>query len=303
MQGMDELAAVHERASRQGGVVTRDQAIRAGLSPRAIDARVARGRWEVIARGVYRVFHMRAKLDVLRSAVAALPTAVVSHFSAGVFHELPMFRSEVVSVTVHASTTHRFPGVRTFRSRDLEAQHVDDVNDLPVTSLERTIVDLASQLSVSHLGSIVDDLVASNRTQWTAVAEMTEVLARRGKPGIGTMRELLVDRLGSDRSMSRLEAAGESLLRSAGLTGFLLEYPVPWNPGRRFDLAFTDARLAIEWDSRRWHTQAEAFERDRRRDRDAVANGWRVMRFTWDDVHGNPSSVADAITAALTSAA
>lgn len=301
--GMDELAVVYQLAGRQGGVVTREQALLAGMSASAIDWRVATSAWEVVARGRYRTFPMETKVDLLRSAVATLHTAVASHCSAGEMHELPMFSSDVVSVSVHSSTTHRFPGVRTFRTRDLEERHVMTMHGLPVTCLERTVVDLASQLTSAHLGSIVDDLVASDRTQWSAISEMTRVIARRGKPGIGRMRELLLDRLGPDRSMSRLESAGAALLESMGLSGFVVEYPIPWNPTHRFDVAFPEAKLAIEWDSRRWHMQANAFERDRKRDRDAVSNGWNVIRFTWEDVHRNPESVARTISESVAIAA
>jgi very-short-patch-repair endonuclease len=58
---------------------------------------------------------------------------------------------------------------------------------------------------------------------------------------------------------------------------------------RRFDDAYPDHRLAIEWDGRRkYHGQFAAFEADRLRDREALLNGWRVVRFTWNDVNNRP---------------
>jgi len=93
---------------------------------------------------------------------------------------------------------------------------------------------------------------------------------------------------------------GLDLLRNAGFPDPETEYTIPWSPKRRFDVAYPDRRLAIEWDSRRWHTQAEAFEQDRRRDRQAVVHGWRLLRFTWLDVIERPGEVAASVRAAMT---
>lgn len=54
------------------------------------------------------------------------------------------------------------------------------------------------------------------------------------------------------------------------------------------DVGITDMRigesLIIECDSRAHHFDPEAYARDRRRDRELVARGYRVVRLTWEDV-------------------
>ena len=47
------------------------------------------------------------------------------------------------------------------------------------------------------------------------------------------------------------------------------------------DFAWPESRLIVELDGRRFHDNAFAFERDRRRDRRLALGGWRVIRATW----------------------
>jgi very-short-patch-repair endonuclease len=78
-----------------------------------------------------------------------------------------------------------------------------------------------------------------------------------------------------------------------------LEFSIPWDPERRFDAAYPAARLAIEWDSRRWHELSDAFSRDRERDRQSLLHGWRVLRFTWVDVTERPTEVVETVRSLL----
>ena len=54
-------------------------------------------------------------------------------------------------------------------------------------------------------------------------------------------------------------------------------------------------RLIVEADGRRWHTARQAMADDRRRDRIAAANGWVVIRVTWDDVVTRPAAIVGEI--------
>jgi hypothetical protein len=250
--------------------------------------------------GVYRILDLDEPRDRLRAAVAALPEAVVSHESAAEFHDVPALRRGLAVVTVHTRTTHSFPGVIVHRTSDLEPHHVVDGAGLPTTSLARTVLDLSACLRPAHLEDIVDDLFAARRLALDDLAQVVTEVGRRGKTGSAALRSLIEARIGAPPRGSRLERLGLDLLRNAGFPDPETEYTIPWSPKRRFDVAYPDRRLAIEWDSRRWHTQAEAFEQDRRRDRQAVVHGWRLLRFTWLDVIERPGEVAASVRAAMT---
>lgn len=90
------------------------------------------------------------------------------------------------------------------------------------------------------------------------------------------------------------------LLIAAGFSGFIPNHPVI-AAGRqyRIDIAFPEAGLAIEVDGRAFHTDARAFQRDRTRQNDLVAAGWRVLRFTWEDIVRRPDQTLASIAAHL----
>ena len=65
------------------------------------------------------------------------------------------------------------------------------------------------------------------------------------------------------------------------------------------DFTWPDRRLMVEADSLRHHGTRAAFERDRRRDQQLAADGWRVVRFTWRQVDEEPAQVAATLRALL----
>lgn len=287
-------------AADQGGVLRREQALGLGLTRGGIAYRVRIGRWEPVARSIYRVLSVRTLEDRLRSAVAALPDAVVSHEAAAEIHAIPSVTRGRAVVTVHTRTTHQFADVTVHRNHDLNPTHITHIKGLPVTNPARTVVDLASILGRRHIASIIDDLLTAKKLALGDLAATAEEVLRRGKPGSTALRELLEERGdGPEANASRLERTGYRVLRDAGLPEPRLEFPTPWDPQRRFDLAYPEARLAIEWDSRRWHTQVEAFDRDRERDRQAVQHGWRLLRYTWQDLRTRPGDVIDTVRSLL----
>ena len=296
---MSANSKIYTLATIQGGVVRREQALESGMSRSQIERRVKSGEWRVVSTGGYQLIQLRGRLNRLRAAVAILPNAVASHFSAAAIHKIRLVPTDIVSVTVHARTTHAHPGVRVFRSIDLEDMHITAIRNLRATTLERTVVDLAACLTSRQLSVVVDDVLASGRCRVPEIQDVLETVARRGRPGVVALRSVLEERSEGPSNMSVLERDGLRVLRASGFTGFHLEFTIPWTKNRRFDVAFPTERVAIEWDSRRWHTQKRAIRMDRERDREAHAHGWRILRFTWDDVHEDPVKVADTIRTVL----
>jgi very-short-patch-repair endonuclease len=287
-------------AARQGGIIRLDQALDSGISPSAISRRVRTGEWNRVARSVYRLIAMDDAPNRLRAAIAALPNAVVSHESAAEVHALPRLRRGLAVVTVHSRTTHSFPGVTVHRTRDLQGDQIADVAGLPTTTPERTIVDLAASLHPRHLEAVIDDLATDRRLDIEELCSVADQIARRGKAGSTALRAILSERSAEGmNAASRLERLGMAILRNPALPEPQIEYPAPWDPSKRLDVAYPEALIGIEWDSRRWHSQAAAFQQDRDRDRRALLAGWRVFRFTWQDVTERPYVIVSTILAAL----
>lgn len=110
---------------------------------------------------------------------------------------------------------------------------------------------------------------------------MREVLDRRCRSrGAGRLRRILD---GDDPiTISKLERAFVRLVRDAGLP------PPETNKaagGRRVDCRWPGARLTVELDGYRYHRSRHAWERDRRREREARARGDEFRRYSWADVH------------------
>ena len=93
----------------------------------------------------------------------------------------------------------------------------------------------------------------------------------------------------------------EKVLESAGLPAARIEYPVRLANGRTayVDAAFPGARLAIEADSYLYHSTLTAWSRDRSRNNELVALGWRVLPITYQELRDDPGAVADQIAQAL----
>ncbi len=290
---------VNNLSSSQGGAIRLEQALQTGMTRHQVKHRLQTGRWSKLGRGSYLVSAMTTTEDHLRAAIATLPGAVVSHEAAAELHGLSYVQRGLATVLVHSQTTHKFQGVIIRRCHDLEPQHVEPIIRLPVTTIARTIVDLAAVVTERNLTAVLDDALAAKLVSVERVAGVAAEVGRSGKPGTKNLRLVLDARLGPGLNGSPLERKGNELLLSADLGALEFEYAIPWRPEHRFDAAYPANLLAIEWDSRRWHTQASTFDRDRLRDREAVIHGWRVLRFTWRDVTERPDEVVTTVRRAL----
>jgi very-short-patch-repair endonuclease len=72
-----------------------------------------------------------------------------------------------------------------------------------------------------------------------------------------------------------------------------------WIGKYQADFAWPEQRLIAETDGRATHGTTHAFEHDRLRDRELVKAGWRVIRFTWKQLHDDPGEVAATLRTLL----
>jgi hypothetical protein len=290
---------VTQLAADQGGFVTRRQSRQLGMSDNQLQQRVATGQWTRLSGGYYRVLDLPGERNLLRAATSMLPEAVASHASASRLLGLSTAPKTKPMVLVHSQTTNRFPNVTVVRTHDLDVSHATVIDGIPATTAARTVLDLAAMLSTRRLRNVIDEVVAKSLATPSDVWDVLEAVARKGKPGIRRLRKTLEWMEDSPASPSVLEARAIRELTKVGLPSFTTEFPIPWSPEHRFDIAFPELKLAIELDSRRWHTRVQDFDKDRARDRSAQLRGWRVMRFTWTDVTRTPDIFTDQIREAV----
>ena len=293
---------VLQSAVLNGGLVKRSELLEMGFSTASVDRLVSSGQLMAVKAGLYRVLELKRHEDLLRGAILGLPRAVVSHESAAHLLRFPRLPRLRPTVTVHAKTTHVFPGVLVRRNTDLLPDHTLRLDGMRVTNVTRTVFDLAGVITETDLDGIVEALIVGDRLNISALAELGKTLRRRGKPGSAAVARIIARRgSGGDQARTKLETLGSRILHDSGLPEPAIEYPAPWNPHERIDAAYPEARLGIEWDSKAWHLSDRALRNDRRRDREAAIHGWVILRFTWSDLVERPNEVAAQIELLLTS--
>jgi hypothetical protein len=262
------------------GVVTRAQLGRAGVTEAEIRHRLRAGALIRVHRGVYRVGHRAPSLeaDYMAAVRAGGEPAVLSGRAAG--HLLGLLKGRAPAPEVIVPTERRIRGVGTHRAR-LYPPESTTWSGIPVTTVPRTLVDLASSLSRDDLARACHEAGVRHRT---TPAHVEAVLARRpNSRGAGKLREVLRGRVRV--TLSALEKRFLRLLREARLP-----LPVTNRPagGHRVDCRWPEHRLTVELDSFRYHNSHYAWEQDRRRERAARARGDEFRRYTWGDVFEQP---------------
>jgi hypothetical protein len=226
---------------------------------------------------VYRVGHRAPSTEAtyLAAVLAAGDGAVLSGMAAADLHGLVKGVAPPAEVT--ARTERRIEGVKTHRSRFLNARDMTRVRGIPVTTVPRTLVDIAAALSAEALARACHEAGVRYRT---TPAQVEAVLAERPQsPGARKLRRVVH---GDVRvTLSTLEARFLELLREAGLPLPLTNRPAG---GRRVDCRWPAHRLTVELDSYRFHNSRYSWEQDRRREREARARGDEFRRYSYDDV-------------------
>jgi very-short-patch-repair endonuclease len=286
----DALARI---ASLQHGVVTRTQLLDAGLTTKEIAARV-RGRGLLrVHRGVYRVGHTApsAEATYLAAVLAAGEGAVLCGRAAS--HLWGLLKGSAPRAEVIARGERRIEGVTTHRSRRLDPRDATVFNAIPVTTVARTLVDLAAGLSPNELARACHE---AGVRYGVAPSGLMAVLARRPRArGARNLRNVIT---GDVRvTLSALEARFLTLLRKQALP-----LPVTNRPagGHRVDCRWPEQRLTVELDSYRFHNSRHSWEQDRRREREARARGDDFRRYTYGDVMEHPAAMLRELNAALT---
>jgi very-short-patch-repair endonuclease len=164
-----------------------------------------------------------------------------------------------------------------------------------LTSLVRTVTDCARILPFGEALAVADAALASSRLSRDELE-----LAMTAMRGPGRPNALRVAAATTSLSESFLESMLRSLLVIEGIAGFEPQLRV--NTGGiwvRVDLGHRPARIALEAEGYEFHGSATAFAADCRRYDDLVAAGWLVLRFTYQQVLGDPRWVVGAVRSAL----
>lgn len=266
-------------AARQHGVITRRQALAAGVGAEAIRDRVRRGALHPVHRGVYRVGHpVPAPLACEQAALLAVGSSayLARRTAARLWGLLPPCAEADIEILLVGRQVRRRRGIAVRRAAMPPAgPDVRSVGGLPVLAPARTVVDLAAELEDAELERIVHE---AQVLRVASAAAVGAALARAGPvPGATRLRRVL-DGVGGGATRSEAERELRKVVRAARLPAPHLNVRIG---GYEVDALWPRERLVVEVDGFAAHGTRRAFERDRRRDMELQTLGYRVVRVTW----------------------
>ncbi len=262
-------------AGDQHGVVSRRQLLDLGLSRRAIQHRLTRGRLHLIANGVYAV----GRSEVTRhgqwmaAVLSCGPSAMLSHGSAATLWGIGR-EHRGIEISVRVASPRRQAGLRVYRRPTLADRDVTSRDGIPVTGLVQALVDLAAVLAPHAVERLVNE--ADRLDLITPPALRRELESHRCEPGVRPLR-LLLDKRVFRLTDSELERRFLRLVEKAGLPFPLTGQYVN---GFKVDFFWPDLGLVVETDGLRYHRTPAQQARDRLRDQAHLAAGLTPLHFT-----------------------
>jgi very-short-patch-repair endonuclease len=267
-------------AGRQHGIITRDQARAAGLTRQGTRRRVEAGRLIRLYDGVYAVGHtaLTNHSCLIAAVFSCGPEALASHRAAGRLWGI-LRGAQPIEVTAARSRAPR-QGITLHRSRLIHDEDRAGQQGIPVTSLARTLVDLAEVLPEQRLADAVHEAEVLRLFDLRKVQRVRERLP--GRKGRHKLRRVLAAYKDVQPfSRNRAERLVLEVCEKHGL-------PTPrantWIEEFEVDFYWPEEGLVLEFDGGAVHRTTRAFHEDRRRDRALAARGIHVVRATGPDL-------------------
>lgn len=293
-------------ARRQHGTFSREQAFAAGASRRFVDRRLAAGDWLRLDNAVYALPSFAPTyLRQLKAAELGTRDSAIAGRAAGALHGLTGYRPvrpelvvpETVRRTAKLATVHRYAGAR-----------LTVVEGIRVTTVAQTLCDTVRGVDLWTLERAMDDALLARKVTVEELAERDRFYEGSRRPGAPVFRGLVAERAEDayQPPESELEAVGRKVLaRLAGGVCFERQVRLRWRSDRedRVDFVSLERRLIVEVDGRRWHTRVQDFDRDLWRANEAVAHGFRVLRFTWVHLTTAPDDVIRLVQGVIAASA
>ncbi|MEW5740260.1 MAG: type IV toxin-antitoxin system AbiEi family antitoxin domain-containing protein [Myxococcota bacterium] len=294
-EGGRAVAATETRvlrvAGEQHGVVRRDQVLAEGLTRRQLQRRLDQERLVKTHPGVYRCEGApQTWLQRLQAtALWARRDYAFSHRTAAALWGLARFEEGCVELVL-ARNARPPPGVIVHRVRALPHHDVREARDFRVTSLKRTLLDLAEVAPSEDVRAALDQALARRRL---ALDDFAQALSRRTRrPGLAFLRELVGRYQGGEGpTESELEARVLELLEAAGVRAECQRRVEVAGRLRRLDFRIPGTPVIIEADGYAFHAGLQSFEKDRERNNALIARGFRVLHWTWAAIHERPEEL------------
>jgi very-short-patch-repair endonuclease len=267
---------------------------RLGFTQDDIDYRVRIGRLHRIHHGVYAVGYatLTPKGHRMAAVLAYGPDAMLSHQTAAAQWGIgqPSVKFHVTTPTSRRSR----PKIRAHTA----ILHPEDVavrDHIPVTSVARTILDLAATLNHERLTHLIEE---ADRKELIDLRALDRAVARRPRAaGVRRLKAVLATYRAPADTRSKLERDFRRLLTKAGLPEPQFNVVVA---GLAVDVYWPQWKLVVELDGEPYHNNPSAYETDRIRDAILQKAGLRVLRVTGKRLDNEPAAVLADILALRT---
>jgi Protein of unknown function (DUF559)/Transcriptional regulator, AbiEi antitoxin len=281
-----------------------------GRSQERVRTLVRRGALVRIGRGVYvraATAHAFSAVPggehVLRAAAAVVRAgggAVVSHRSAAILHGIDLMGSlgGSVSLTVGAGSGRKGnAGIRLYTT-PLPPEHATEKLGLPVTTVARTVIDLARTLPLAEGVMAADSAIHQRLTSKSDLrAALATCPGRRGVVQAGRVIEFA-----DGKAESALESIARVAFDHCGLPEPVLQVWIPDRTGDaigRVDFCWEQYKTIAEVDGAMKYEDPARAKAQLRRDKKLREAGYQVVHFDWTEITTNPQQVAASIRAAF----
>lgn len=285
-------------ASDQAGVVALWQICEVGLSARAVQNRAQAGRLHRLFPGVYAVGHPRISADGWRigAVLACGEGAVLGRFSAAKAWGMLNDDGRRFDVVAPGRSGGRIADQKLIdlrRTRRLSEDDVTVLRGIPITTVGRTLVDLAGNAGPRLVQKAVHEVEVAGLLDVAAV--LATIDRNPGRRGTRMLRTAL-------GVSAKDPVNGEFATRFLSLC---LNYRLPTpklgvhvDGGDRLyevDALFEAERVIVELDGRQVHRTARNFQTDRRRDSVLAARDYQTLRYTWRRLCDEPAAIASEL--------
>lgn len=209
------------------------------------------------------------------AVLATQPSSLLSHLSAAAQQDIAR-EGPRVHITVPSRCPRELKGVVVHRARHLDPADLTRIHGLPVTTLERTLLDLAETEPRQSFEKIFEEADRRDRLSMNALRATAE--RNPGRRGLKPFLALLESYFPSPDAEEGLEREFQLLLRAEGLPLPQVNVVVA---RQRVDCYWPSARFVVELDSRAYHSNWAARERDMVRDAHLLRIGIVTLRVTW----------------------
>lgn len=223
------------------------------------------------------------------------PGAALSHASAAALWDLRSSASALVDVTIEVPWRPGPKGVRLHCVRGLDERDLTVRDGIPVTSMARTLLDLAEVVPLRQLERAVEE---AERLRVFDRMAVEEACARiRGRHGIRPLRAVIggFEPI-SQVTRSELERRFLKHCINAGISRPQVNTQVA---GYEVDMCWPEEQLIVELDGHEFHGSRRAFEADRIRDADLQLAGYRVIRITHRRLEMEPEAAMQRVRGLL----